>query len=363
MCSNSALDGSLDEANRWSWSAQRPCMQAYNGGRSQGGTRSPGMDSNGGSSKLQYPGPRTGAAIWTAPCCMVGGGPKSNQLNHKMCNAVKYKNVAGKCAHGSSDTVFMFGGIGLMESPARTNAELCLVDQPGAYVRGGEQQTASWVQSNSTKSWLLALDWELYETLCDLWQTDQANRWSLLGACAHGLQSPVNDFVPQSFEVAPTNPVPFPDALSLAGVYKASSWSDDVGKLWLFGGFFGSPAVGTNGLMTQMAKRFSPGTTVCNNDLWVYDPVKGGSWSNVRPATPRPANTLVEARPPTAHDVGSLPAFTWPQLGKCGAIAWQPWYRPLYRDSGAPQVCRCPAVYILARLPSSFAYWCMSSSP
>jgi hypothetical protein len=330
-----APDESVDEASRWSWILQRPCMQAYNGGR--GGGHYSGVNRR----KLAFPGPRTGAAIWTAPCCVVGKGARDSQPNHKMCNAAKFKTLAGQCAHQKSDSVFMFGGIGLMESVARISQDTnpdnsyCLVDQPGKYVRDARQQAASWVQSNSSKSWLAALDWALYDTLCDLWQTDDPNRWSLLGACASGLRSPVNELIPQSFEVNAANPVPFPDALALAGVYKASTWLDDVGNLWIFGGYMGSPGW-TAGFFKEVGREYSPGGTVCNHELWAYDPVQGGNWSHVRPAEPRPPNTHY-----LPADAGNLPGFTWPQLGKCGAIAWQPWHHPAYHDSGDPQVRRC----------------------
>jgi hypothetical protein len=333
-------------------------MQASNGGRAHDLTGvTPTSTTHRGHElpSLSFPGPRTGAAIWTAPCCMVGPGPKSNQLNHKMCNAAKYKDLAGQCAHQVSDTVFMFGGIGLMESVVRANSDYCLVDQPGRYVRSAGQQSASWVQSNSSKSWLAALDWALYETLCDLWQTDAANRWVLLGACASGLRSPINDFVPQSFTVHAVNPVPFPDALALTGAYKASAWSDDVGNLWLFGGYMGDPDPKTSGIGKAVSREFSPGGTLCSHELWAYDPMQGGSWSHVHPAKSREPTTRYL---PT--DAGNLPTFNWPQLGKCGAVAWRPWYRPLYHDSGDPQVCHCRTLCALARRSMFFCeYRCM----
>lgn len=312
-------------------------MQAIQGGAKLN------VDANtAGSKDLQFPGPRTGAATWTPPCCMVGASPKPNHVNSKMCNAAKFKNQGGQCAHGVSNAVFMFGGVGLMESHVRTNEDYCLVDQPGHYITlNAREGTTSWVQNNSSKSWVAELDWALYHSLCDLWQADQANHWSLLGACASGLRSPVNSGVPHSLEVNAVNPVPFPDALALAGLYKASTWADDAGNLWLFGGFTGSgfdfeTRSEAHGLLKEISREYSPGATVCNHDLWAYDPVQGGSWLHVLPGKPRPSKTDY-----LTADAGTvLSDFTWPQLGKCGATAWVPWHRPLYRDSGDPLVCR-----------------------
>ena len=133
----------------------------------------------------------------------------------------------------------MFGGVGLMESPGRDFPAGCLTDQSGAYKTTGQsggKPTYSWtaggrngyadigkVSTSTThgegtsKSWLGAKDWELYHSLCDLWQGDINGRWQMIGACAYGLNSPVNRGVEYSLLVEPVNVEPFPAHLKRSG--------------------------------------------------------------------------------------------------------------------------------------------------
>ena len=176
---------------------------------------------------------------------MVGGGPKTTHAGHKLCNGAKFNTPSGKCNHETSEAVFMFGGVGLMESPGRDFTAMCLTDEPGQYNTTGQsggKPKYSWVaggrnghgdiakrSANTTthgegtgNSWLGAKDWELYHSLCDLWQGDIDGRWQMIGACAYGLNSPVNRGVEYSLLVDPVNVEPFPTHLKDSGAYSYS---------------------------------------------------------------------------------------------------------------------------------------------
>jgi hypothetical protein len=381
--------------DQWLWSQQRACMQNKNAGFKATNIAN-NLRVTEGFDTLTFPGPRTGAATWTAKCCVVGGGPKLPTVGHAICNAAKYKNFQAegrKCAHQVEESLFMFGGVGLMESPTRNPSQpahvvRCLLDEAGDYVswktrnKGWEPRldvtsdngATEWQSKNNTKSWVADAEWELYNSLCDLWQADSAQHWVLLGACESGLQSPINRGVQDSMAVSAINSVPFPDAIMNAGIYKASSWADDVGNLWLFGGFVGNlgaifgplslKSLANSTLLAcllactehvlaptgdlgygpkfdqEIGREFSPGGTLCSDDLWYYDPVAKGSWEHViqqKPNRNRINATEIKAAA-LLPGADRLPDFSWPRLGKCGAVAWQPWVKPLWRDSGDPQV-------------------------
>jgi hypothetical protein len=279
-----------------------------------------------------------------------------------MCSVEEYKNrqAAGKtCPHSTSESVFMFGGFGLMESPVR-NFPTCTTDGPGMYKHdantGGQTGQRDVTEGHIRMvngDWVDVLDWELYEPLCDLWQADSANRWSLIGACRSGLRSPVNPGVLDSLLVNPVQTKPlFPDKLTNSpGIYKASSWQDRTGTMWLFGGYSGE-AVDDTSPGKELDGDCSVGGTVCSTSLWYYDTSQAGSWS-WQPATPPKikqhrvaaavaAATIARNRKELAllHGADNLSSFSRPELGRCGAATWQPWYQPnFYRDSRDTQVC------------------------
>lgn len=122
---------------QWVWSRKNQCVQRGDSGSPQwkddlpegggawddlpkAGSKNPLGEPYVYNPEVQRPGPRTGAATWVTQCCL-------QQETSDVCSVYNFKHKNAECDHGVSESVFLFGGMGMMESPSRDDDD-CVVD-------------------------------------------------------------------------------------------------------------------------------------------------------------------------------------------------------------------------------------------
>jgi hypothetical protein len=305
-----ALKQQPQTAGKWEFEMKCKCTQDYNDHCSWGQPRA--AETN--------PGPRTGAAVWTS---------------------------------SNGTTAFMFGGLGFQMTATRYWAVLAsrrwwVVDsyrpEPllelslnkhahnAKNVRQNQQTIDLWEQRDRG-SWVGQQDWAEYSQLCDLWTVSAKadTEFRMLGACQGGRAPMLRIERPDLSE--PTGYIDadldaaYPEALQTG--YRSTTWTDDVGDLWLFGGaerHIGG--LGSGGLYVA-----PPNVSLsCSSALWRYE-IAVGSWSEIghershQSEPPLPPPSRAEAATATTDDEAGVQqqqvATTWP-AALCGATAWRP---------------------------------------
>jgi N-acetylneuraminic acid mutarotase len=214
------------------------------------------------------PGNRFGASSWTdsnGHLWLFGG------VGLNPDGALVYFNDLWEFDPSTNEWAWMSGSSSLPANCNNPRTGVC--DQPGVYgsmgvaaagnVPGSRQNVSSWTD-NSGNLWLFGgngYDADgVYGWLNDLWEFNPSTReWAWMGGgstfpanCGNGLNSGSPCYQPGAYGTLGT-----PAAGNFPGGRQgASSWTDDSGHLWLFGGL-GYDAFGT---------------FVYLNDLWEFSP-------------------------------------------------------------------------------------------
>jgi hypothetical protein len=184
---------------------------------------------------------------------------------------------------------------------------------------GGDTHELRHTPEAQAGAWVNSQDWEEYAPLCDLWTVSAVadTDFRLIGACRRGHDDMLKAIdsgwggdqatANRILELSDLLPgAPFPDVLQSG--YLSSTWLDDAGGLWLFGG--AQPFAAVHQATTLPIPIGSNST--CSSALWRYDPATG-DWAGL--------NYLNAAQHQHPGEPIDSKATAWP-AGLCGATTW-----------------------------------------